>query len=161
MKAKKSGEPPESDSPSHLPVKAGFQFSFAALDCESKVGGIPDLSVVSDVLRGCGVLACTKLGIDCPDLAVAVGGDGDIGMISVIGSGGAGSVSDLDLSGSAVDGNFDGISRGLNLGNADSRYGLRVDNYIKLSAGSPRSAILRLSNVSACGAITLCMILLI
>lgn len=76
-------------------------------------------------------------------------------MISVIGSGGAGSVSDLDLSGSAVDGNFDGISRGLNLGNADSLYGLRVDNYIKLSADSPRSAILRLSNVSACGDVKL------
>ena len=40
---------------------------FTALDRESKVGGIPDLLAVVDVLRGCGVIAFGELNIDGPD----------------------------------------------------------------------------------------------
>ena len=124
---------------------------FTALDRESKVGGIPDLLAVVDVLRGCGVIAFGELNIDGPDLAVAVRSDGDIGIISVISSGCTRSVGYLDLLGSAVDGNCDRISRNTNCSNADSLYGLGSDNYIKFKAVSPGLAILSLCKMFTFG----------
>ena len=125
---------------------------FTALDRESKVGGIPDLLAVVDVLRGCGVIAFGELNIDGPDLAVAVRSYGDIGVISVEGSGSTRSVGYLDLLGSAVDGDCDRISRGIDLGNADSRCRLSADNYVDCKAFAPCiSSILRSDNIVACG----------